>query len=332
MSPYYSDNFASVFRAKAEQFLPTLPDKSVNLIATDPPFCGVKDEEWDNRWESPEAYLAWLGVLCVQWRRVLKPNGSLYVFASPEMSARVEVEVRKHFEVLNRIAWRKQDGSRNEGGLWSRADKETLRRFFEQKEEIIFAEPPVAWFEPIRLYLEGERVAAGLTYRDVNRIIGKPVAGGGMASHYFSDPALLNSLRWQIPTQEHYESLQRATGRFARSYVELKGEFDERRRHFAVDVTTPFTDVWDFPTVQAYAGKHPCEKPLSLMEHIVRTSSRPGDVVLDCFCGYGATVRAAKSMGRQAIGVDEDERCCRVTADRLRQGILFASEPVAEAG
>jgi DNA modification methylase len=45
MSPYYSDNFASVFRAKAEQFLPTLPDKSVNLIATDPPFCGVKDED-----------------------------------------------------------------------------------------------------------------------------------------------------------------------------------------------------------------------------------------------------------------------------------------------
>ena len=66
----------------------------------------------------------------------------------------------------------------------------------------------------------------------------------------------------------------------------------------------PFTDVWTYPSVQAYPGKHPCEKPAAMMEHIVRTSSRPGDVVGDFFMGSGATGKAAWRLGRRFIGVE----------------------------
>ena len=61
----------------------TLPDSSVDLIATDPPYFKVKGEAWDWQWDNPAAFLAWVGNLCDEWRRVLKPHGSLYVFASP---------------------------------------------------------------------------------------------------------------------------------------------------------------------------------------------------------------------------------------------------------
>jgi site-specific DNA-methyltransferase (adenine-specific) len=60
--------------------------------------------------------------------------------------------------------------------------------------------------------------------------------------------------------------------------------------------------VWDYKPVAYYQGKHPCEKPLPLMEHIITTSSLLGDVVLDCFVGGGSTAVACLKTGREFIG------------------------------
>jgi len=80
--------------------LPTLPAASVDLILTDPPFFRVKSEAWDRQWATPAEFLAWLGRVADEWRRVLKPNGSLYCFASVAMSARVECMLAERFEWL----------------------------------------------------------------------------------------------------------------------------------------------------------------------------------------------------------------------------------------
>lgn len=78
----------------------------------------------------------------------------------------------------------------------------------------------------------------------------------------------------------------------------------------------PYIDVWTFAPVASYPGKHPCEKPADLMEHIIATSSRPGDVVADFFMGSGATIKAAKKLGRRAIGVElEEERFLQTKAE-----------------
>ena len=71
----------------------TLSDSSIDLILTDPPYFRVKGDAWDRQWDRPCAFLAWLDQCAEQWQRLLKPNGSLYVFASPQMAARVEVVV-----------------------------------------------------------------------------------------------------------------------------------------------------------------------------------------------------------------------------------------------
>jgi adenine-specific DNA-methyltransferase len=55
---------------------------SIDLIAVDPPYFKVKGDAWDHQWDKPEGFLAWIGQLCEQWQRLLKPNGSLYCFAS----------------------------------------------------------------------------------------------------------------------------------------------------------------------------------------------------------------------------------------------------------
>ena len=83
----------------------------------------------------------------------------------------------------------------------------------------------------------------------------------------------------------------------------------------------PYTDVWDFPTVPTHCGKYPCEKPLALMEHIIRTSSRPGDVVLDCFAGSGTTLLAAVKLGRKAIGIEQVEHWVRYAEARIKAAL-----------
>ncbi len=65
----------------ALEVLPSLPADHFQLVIADPPYFQVLlDEDWDNSWESPEAYLAWSVEWVRQCRRVLKPDGLLYIF------------------------------------------------------------------------------------------------------------------------------------------------------------------------------------------------------------------------------------------------------------
>lgn len=67
---------------------------------------------------------------------------------------------------------------------------------------------------------------------------------------------------------------------------------------------------------------HPTPKPLALALHFVRLHTKPGDTIIDPFCGHGPTLEAAKLSGCKAIGIDVREEYCEATAHRLNQGVL----------
>jgi site-specific DNA-methyltransferase (adenine-specific) len=70
-----------------------------------------------------------------------------------------------------------------------------------------------------------------------------------------------------------------------------------------------------------FPKQHPCEKPMQLMRWCI---SLAGDVadVLDPFMGVGTTLRAAKLLGKRAIGIEADENYCRIAVERLRQSVF----------
>jgi len=311
------------------ELMRAMPDNSVDAVVTDPPYFKVKGEAWDRQWDKPAQFLEWMGMLSEQWQRILKPNGSLYVFASPKMAARVEVKVGERFSILMNAVWHK-----GAPGRGAQASKDDFRNWWPGSERIIFAEHYGAdniakgeagyiakcdelrgfVFEPLRAYLDGERERAGFTPRQVNEATGTQMAG-----HWFT------RVQWALPTAKHYatmrelfnanggeylrreyEDLRREYEDLRREYEDLRREYEDLRRPFSVTAEDQYTDVWTFPTVQAYRGKHVCEKPLPLMEHIIKTSTRPGAVVLDCFTGSAATGHACINLGRDFIGMEKD--------------------------
>jgi len=289
----------------------TLDDNSINLILTDPPYHKVKNLAWDRQWATAEEYLSWLGNVLAEFHRVLKSNGSLYMFASPQMAARVECKIAETFNVLNRIVWAKPPYS-TKAEMFRKGD---LRMFFPATEYIFFAEHGSnGCCEPIRAYLDGEKERAGMTTRQVAEAFqGKTGSRTvtGMARHWFTQ------VQWTLPTKENYLWLREL---FGGDY--LRREYEDLRRPFAVTAAVPYTDVWTFKTVQAYSGKHPCQKPQAMIEHIIKASSREGDTILDAFSGSGVVAVAARDLSRNAICIDASQHWIDHTRERLAQPML----------
>ena len=69
--------------------------------------------------------------------------------------------------------------------------------------------------------------------------------------------------------------------------------------------------------------EHPTQKPIELMKELITRHSNEGDLILDPFMGSGTTLRAAKDLGRRAIGIELNERYCKIAVKRLMQEVLL---------
>lgn len=77
--------------------------------------------------------------------------------------------------------------------------------------------------------------------------------------------------------------------------------------------------VWTYPKLNE---SHKTAKPLKLVRRLVEQFTDPGELVIDPFMGSGTSLRAAKDLGRRAIGIEIDERHCEAAARRLEQEVL----------
>jgi site-specific DNA-methyltransferase (adenine-specific) len=86
---------------------------------------------------------------------------------------------------------------------------------------------------------------------------------------------------------------------------------------------------WEFAKGQNTSG-HPTGKPIGLYSGFVNDFTDVGDLILDPFMGSGTTLRAAKELGRKAIGIELEEHYCEIAARRLSQECLPLETPQPE--
>jgi len=77
------------------------------------------------------------------------------------------------------------------------------------------------------------------------------------------------------------------------------------------------TSLIEFSSADLVHKNHPTQKPIALLEYLVKTYTNEGDMILDNTCGSGSLLVAARNTNRRAVGIEMDEGYCRIAAGRL---------------
>lgn len=277
----------------------------VDLIYIDPPFDSGADykkkvqlggkstttdqpvfeeKQYTDLWSNDE-YLQFMFERLVLMRELLSKTGSIYVHCDSHKSHHLRCIMEEVFgqeNFLNEVAWCYSDAA-NSKKYWNTKHDTIL--FFKKSEEWTFN------YEAV-LRAHTEENIKKYRYEDENgryRLFGKNVAG--------------SPIQWHRDVKPEWE----------KTNPELVF------RHYLKDGSLPL-DWWNINPVNQAAKErtgYPTQKPEELLERILLASSKPGDVVFDCFMGSGTAQAVAMKLGRRFIGADINLGAIQTTSKRL---------------
>ena len=308
--------------------LQKLPDACVDLIYIDPPFNSNRNYEvfwgetkekraFEDRHENTRAYIDYMRPRCVELARVLKKTGSFYYHCDWHASHQVRVMLDQIF------------GENNFQSeiIWKRTTAKSLAfKGYPNNHDTIFCYSGGKEFTWNRPFIEydldnlDEKTEAKYCYKDPD---GRKYTLGDLTNPNPDRPNLTYEFlghkkvwRW---TKERMEEAY-AGGLVVQP---SPGAVPRVKRYLDEQEGRPLDDVWtDIPPINSQAQErlgYPTQKPLALLDRIIRVSSNENDIVLDSFCGCGTALVAAQKLKRQWIGIDISPTACRVMAKRLKK-------------
>lgn len=313
--------------------------KQADMVFTDPPYGMGKEKEGVHNDNLNYDDLLEFNKLWIPLSfKFTKANGSWYCWGTDEPLMDIYSQILKPMIKQNAITFRNlitwDKGDAGAGGV-SFMGKEGLRSYPIADEKCLFVMCGVQGFnnnqdnyyegwEPIRTYLVEEAKKVGLNNAKL-----KEICGVGMFSHWFT-----KSQFCFIP-KEHYLKLQeyykgkafgKGYGAFSQEYDAFKKEYDELKkawydtRAYFDNTHDNMTNVWQYPRTKgderAECGDHATPKPLALCERGIKSSSRPGEAVLDLFGGSGSTLIACEQLNRSCYMMELDPHYCDVIIAR----------------
>jgi DNA modification methylase len=304
--------------------LAQLPAESVDLIYLDPPFFSNRVYEviwgdeaevrsFEDRWEGGiQHYIGWMKARVVEMHRVLKPTGSIYLHCDPSASHYLKVMLDDIFGIRrfrNEIVW-ERSGAKNDP-----------KRFGRSHDSILYytKSATFTWhtlYEPFRdasitkNYTHVEE-GTGRRYRRGDLTANK---GGGDTDFEWHGVRPYRGRHWAYSRENLDRMFEEGRIEFRRTGMPVY------KRYLDEQPGVPLQDVWVGIRL-ASADKerlgYPTQKPEALLERIIQTSSNPGDVVLDPFCGCGTSVAVAERLRRSWIGIDISPTAMEIMRRRL---------------
>jgi DNA modification methylase len=319
-----------------------LPDGCVDLIYIDPPFNSNRNYEvfwgetrekrsFEDRHASTAAYIDYMRPRCVELARVLKKTGSFYYHCDWHASHYVKYMLDQIFgenSFQNEIIWKRTSAhtTYNRYGIvhdtlffYAKGDKWTWNTQYQPFDQTYLDAFYTHYDADGRRWRRSDLTGDGIRRGDS----GKPWRGVDVTAkgRHWAVPGDLPCLVGleDAPAQDKLDALDKAG---LIHWPEKEDGVPMFKRYADQQPGVPLQSVWDdIPPLHNLAAErlgYPTQKPLALLERIIKTSSNPNDIVLDAFAGCATTMVAAENLGRQWIGIDISPTACRVMAKRLR--------------
>jgi DNA modification methylase len=324
------------------EILKTFESESIDLFYLDPPFFSNRIYEviwgdageirsFQDRWSGGmDHYIAWLKERVEQMYRILKPTGSIFLHCDWHADAYIRVEILDKIfgmnNFLNEITW-KRTTTHNDS-------KQGAKQYGRVQDKIFFYAKNLKNFN---FYPQFERYTSdyiassyGKTDPDGRRFKASDLSAakpGGETSYEwkgFKPPVG----RYWAYSKENMEEFERQ----GRIYYSDKGK--PYLKHYLDEM--PGNSVDDLWSNCVFKNKierigYPTQKPMALLERIIKCSTQEGDIILDPFVGGGTTVAVADLLNRRWIGIDQSVQAIKVTELRLdKQRDLFSTPFVVQ--
>ena len=299
------------------EILKTLGTGSVDLCYIDPPFFTQRDwGGFDDRFASREAYLVWLGERIREIHRCLKETGSFYLHLDCHVVHYAKVlcdEIFGEKNFRNEIIWKRTTGGGNT----------TKKKFGTTTDSILFYTKSGNWtFNKQYRNYDEEYLKAKYRYTKD----GRRYRLGNLSAPNYSPQNVYEYKGYRPPKKGWRWTKEKMQEMDQKGYVSFPDSKEKRLRQIRYrdeQKGVPVDNLWiDIPPVNSQAKERtgwPTQKPLALLERIIQSSSKEGDVVLDCFAGSGTTLKAAQRLGRNFIGIEKSPEAVEIIKERLTE-------------
>ena len=288
---------------------------SVDLILTDPPYGNMKNAP--STWDKTKT--AWDETIPPQKlyetaNRILRKNGKMILFSQEPYTTELINEAIPNVPFSYRAIWEK-DNFANALGC-----NKAMVSYYE--DILVFSKlgglenSGVNANHPLKEVFNEALEQSGKTKRFFIDLV------GSSASHYFTD-----GIQFRVPTESKFDLIKDYID-IGYSYDELKAmdleyRLYETEKHY--DNYPSTFNLWEGnkykPNIlkykKDYDGYHPTQKPILLLEDLIKTFSNEGDLVVDLTMGSGSTGVACKNTNRNFIGIELDDKYFDIARERI---------------
>ena len=281
---------------------------SVDLILTDLPYGNMNTDGgrklgingWDLAIEPKKVYdIA---------NRILRKNGKMVLFSQEPYTTQL-INYKSNVVFNYRATWEKDNFAvalgANVNMVSFTEDVLMFTKTVEDKSE-----------HPLQDYFYDEFIKSGITVKEYcNKLETKH------ASHFFT-----KGMQFRVPNEKYLKQLQNLTGLFNITIEEVKQKQKEFLEYNRTKFASTF-NLWEGKKYKSnilkykkdYDGHHPTQKPVLLLEDLIKTFSNENDLVVDLTMGSGSTGVAAKNTNRNFIGIEQDEKYFKIAEQRIKE-------------
>jgi DNA modification methylase len=285
------------------------------------------------------AYLAMMAVRLIELHRVLKPTGSLYLHCDPTASHYLKILLDGVFgaeRFLNEVVW-KRTTAHSAAKRWN--DMHDILLFYSKSQNYCWNKIFTSYDETYRSRYKNVD-PDGRNWADDN-LTGPGVRRGDSGSEWRGFNPTNKGNHWKISNKAIVTLVGEDAMRKLSTTEKLELLADNGLIHWPrgagfprfkrfLGEGLPLQDmIIDIPPLNSQAQErlgYPTQKPVALLERVIRASSSEGDLVLDPFCGCGTTIHAAQKLGRAWVGIDITHLAISLIERRLKDafpGVAF---------